>query len=79
MMLMIIINIMMKMMIVQELLKKYGFGRWTKPEEVWKGRNISRLSVINVNIVVMIIVNIVVMMVHVNNFELVFRRFRSPQ
>ena len=83
MMLMIIINIMMTMTIVQELLKKYGFGRWTKPEEVWKGRNISRLSVINtmviVNIVVMIIVNIVVMMVHVNNFELVFRRFRSPQ
>jgi hypothetical protein len=25
-------------------LKKYGFGHWTKPEEVWKGRNISRLS-----------------------------------
>ena len=75
MMLMIIINIMMKMTIVQELLKKYGFGRWTKPEEVWKGRNISRLSVINT----MVIVNIVVMMVHVNNFELVFRRFRSPQ
>ena len=75
MMLMMIINIMMTMTIVQELLKKYGFGRWTKPEEVWKGRNISRLSVINT----MVIVNIVVMMVHVNNFELVFRRFRSPQ
>lgn len=29
---------------IEELLKKYGFGRWTKPEEVWKGRNISRLS-----------------------------------
>ena len=31
---------------VQELLRKYGFGSWTKPEEVWRGRNISRVSVI---------------------------------
>ena len=62
---MIIINIMMKIMIVQELLKKYGFGRWTKPEEVWKGRNISRLSVINT----MVIVNIVVMMLIILNLS----------
>ena len=34
------------LMIVQELLRKYGFGSWTKPEEVWRGRNISRVSVI---------------------------------
>ena len=33
-------------MTVQELLRKYGFGSWTKPEEVWRGRNISRVSVI---------------------------------
>ena len=31
---------------VQELLRKYGFGSWTKPEEVWRGRNISKVSVI---------------------------------
>ena len=82
-----IINIMMTMTIVQELLKKYGFGRWTKPEEVWKGRNISRLSVIIamiiVNIVVMIIVNTMVTTVHVPNIfghiAFFFRRFRSHQ
>merc|ERR1711974_577827 len=34
----------MERSMIEELLKKYGFGRWTKPEEVWKGRNISRLS-----------------------------------
>ena len=34
------------LMTVQELLRKYGFGSWTKPEEVWRGRNISRVSVI---------------------------------
>merc|ERR1712109_368509 len=26
---------------IEELLRKYGFGIWTKPEEVWRGRNIS--------------------------------------
>merc|ERR1712173_526801 len=31
---------------IEELLRKYGFGSWTKPEEVWRGRNISRVSVI---------------------------------
>jgi len=34
----------MERSMIEELLKKYGFGQWTKPEEVWKGRNISRLS-----------------------------------
>merc|ERR1712012_367280 len=29
---------------IEELLRKYGFGSWTKPEEVWRGRNISRVS-----------------------------------
>jgi len=29
---------------IEELLRKYGFGSWTKPEEVWRGRNISRGS-----------------------------------
>jgi len=31
---------------IEELLRKYGFGSWTRPEEVWRGRNISRVSVI---------------------------------
>merc|ERR1712130_1019759 len=34
----------MERSMIEELLKKYGFGQWTKPEEVWKGRNISRHS-----------------------------------
>ena len=31
----------MEKTMIEELLRKYGFGTWTKPEEVWRGRNIS--------------------------------------
>ena len=30
---------------IEELLRKYGFGSWTKPEEVWRGRDVARYSV----------------------------------
>ena len=68
MLLLMMIKLMMTMRIVQELLKKYGFGRWTKPEEVWKGRNISRLSVIitMIIIIMMMIMIIIMMMIPVN-------------
>ena len=61
-MMLVMIEMMMTMTIVQELLKKYGFGRWTKPEEVWKGRNISRLSVIITMIMIMMIMIMIIIM-----------------
>ena len=35
----------MEKSMIEELLRKYGFGSWTKPEEVWKGRQIGHYSV----------------------------------
>ena len=35
----------MEKSMIEELLRKYGFGSWTKPEEVWKGRSIGHYSV----------------------------------
>jgi len=34
----------MEKSMIEELLRKYGFGSWTKPEEVWKGRQIGHYS-----------------------------------
>lgn len=30
---------------IEELLRKYGFGSWTQPEEVWRGRGVATYSV----------------------------------
>jgi hypothetical protein len=32
----------MERRMIEELLKKYGFGSWVKPEEVWRGRDFSK-------------------------------------
>lgn len=29
---------------IEELLRKYGFGSWTQPEEVWRGRGVATYS-----------------------------------